>query len=213
MSTQRPGNADPRLQLVPASARSRLSLWLLTFVLPVAMSLALPQLSHRPVHAAHWVSENLRAPRWLEPETRTVMVALFAGSICLLLDRLLHRHRLSVDATGIEIATTLYRRHLSWTQLDLAAARVTDMDEHPEFKPMLKTNGFALPGFRSGWFRARNFGRLFVASAGGSRLLRVPTHEGYTLLLQPGDPQSLLVRMRQLSESSRLNAPTATPGR
>jgi hypothetical protein len=209
MKTHPADAPDPRLQLVPASTRSRVWLWLLTFVLPVALILALPQLGHRPDHEARWLAESLRTHYWLEHWIGAGMVALLAGGICLVLDCLLRRHRLRIDAAGIEVATTWYRRQLPWAQLDLAAARVTDMDEHPEFKPMLKSNGFALPGFRSGWFRARNFARLFVAVAGGSRLLRIPTRLGYTLLLQPVDPAALLARMRALSGDGPAQA---TPG-
>jgi hypothetical protein len=201
MTAQRPVATDPRLQLVPASARTRFCLWLLAFALPIVLSLVLPRFSERPGSVAHLVGESLGAQRWLEHWIGAGVVALLMGGICLMLDCFLRRHRLRIDPAGIEIDTTLYRRRLSWPQLDLAAARVIDIDEHPEAKPMLKTNGYALPGFRSGWFRARDFSRLFVAVAGGSRLLRIPTRLGYALLLQPADPQALLARLRDLSEA------------
>jgi len=76
------------------------------------------------------------------------------------------------------------------------------MDEHPESRPLLKTSGVSLPGFRSGWFRSRNFSKLFVAVSGGSRLLRIPTRRGYTLLLQPCDPGALLARLRELADAA-----------
>jgi hypothetical protein len=200
MKTQRPVTVDPRLQLVPASSRTRLCLWLLAFALPVVLSLVLPRFSDRSGSAAYWVRETLGAQPGMEHWIGAGVVALLMGGISLMLDCVLRRHRLRIDPAGIEIDTTLYRRRLSWPQLDLAAARVIDIDEHPEGKPMLKTNGYALPGFRSGWFRARDFSRLFVAVAGGSRLLRIPTRLGYALLLQPADPQALLARLRDVSD-------------
>jgi hypothetical protein len=57
----------------------------------------------------------------------------------------------------------------------------------------------ALPGFRSGWFRSRTFKKLFVATAGGKRLLWLPTSRGHALLLQVRQPQVLLERLRELA--------------
>ena len=78
----------------------------------------------------------------------------------------------------------------------------------------MKSSGVALPGFRSGWFRSRTSSKLFVAVSGGSRLLRIPTRKGYTLLLQPGDPNALLARLRELSQAAIAVAgqPPRAPG-
>jgi hypothetical protein len=84
----------------------------------------------------------------------------------------------------------------------LDAAREGAIDEHPELKPMLKSNGMALPGFRSGWFRSRAFKKLFVATAGGERLLWLPTRRGFALLLQPRQPQALLDRLHELAAAA-----------
>jgi len=113
--------------------------------------------------------------------------------------RVLHRHRIVLDDDGLAIATTFYSRKLGWGELQLQQARVVDLDEHTGLKPVLKTNGTALPGFRSGWFRLRNLGKALVATAGGSRVVYLPTTQGYDLLLQPRQPQALLARLRELA--------------
>ena len=43
---------------------------------------------------------------------------------------------------------------------------------------LLKSNGYALPGFRSGWFRLRNWQKAFVATSDGERVLWLPTSRG-----------------------------------
>ena len=126
-------------------------------------------------------------------------VALVMGAIALFLDRMLERHRLLLDAGGIEVATTFYRQRIAFAELKLDAARVVRLDEHPELKPLLKSNGYALPGFRSGWFRLRNWRKAFVATSDGERVLWLPTTRGFDLLLQPRDPQRLLDRLRGLA--------------
>ena len=124
--------------------------------------------------------------------------ALFCLLLWAILSALLGRHRLSFDDTGMEVATTFYRRHFTRADLDPDAARVIDLGERPEYRPMLRTNGLGLPGFRSGWYRLRNGNRALVAVAGGQRLLWIPTRAGHDLLLQAHDPHALLERLRAL---------------
>ena len=193
---------DARLQLVPVTARSRMWIALLTFVLPLALSMLLPLLGHGLTSARRWMGASLLVERWLESWSGPAMIALVLVIAWIALDRLVQRHRLTIDAAGIGVTTTLYRQRLAWSDLDLSSARVVEMDEHPESRPLLKTSGVSLPGFRSGWFRSRDFSKLFVAASGGSRLLRIPTREGYTLLLQPGDPVALLARLRELADAT-----------
>jgi hypothetical protein len=134
-------------------------------------------------------------------ESWKVAVLAIAGAIvlALLLDRLMRRHRVAVDASGLEVVTAMYRRKLAWPELDLEAARVISLDEHPGRKPMFKTNAMAAFAFKGGAFRSRDLDKLFVATAGGKRLLWLPTTRGYTLLLEPRRPQALLERLRELA--------------
>jgi len=199
MATRPASSPDPRLQLEPASGRSRLWLVLLTVVLPVSLSLLLPLLAGGDNPATRFIDDSLVASRWLGRWIGPLLVAAITVVAWRVLDRLMHRHRLQVDDKGLAIATTFYRRQLALSDLQLDTARVVDLDEHPELKPMIKSNGMALPGFRSGWFRSRGFKKLFVASAGATRLLWLPTRKGYDLLLQPRQPQALLDRLREMA--------------
>jgi hypothetical protein len=195
---------DPRLQLVPASGRSRLWLWLLGVVLPIALSgavslIARPATSSADVFAGDWrtrLSAGFDLPDQL---LGPLIVAGVTLAICLLLDRMLRRQRLRLDRNRLEVLTTFYRQRLALSQLQLDRARVIELGEHPELRPWLKSNGFALPGFRSGWFRTRGFKKLFLATAGGGRLLWLPTTRGDALLLQPQRPEALLERLREMA--------------
>jgi hypothetical protein len=158
---------EPRLQLVPASGRSRLWLWLLGMVLPVALSVAAsliakPATSTADLFASDWrtrLSAGFNLPDQL---LGPLFVAGVTLAICLLLDRMLRRQRLRLDRNRLEVLTTFYRQRLALSQLQLDRARVIELGEHPELRPWLKSNGFALPGFRSGWFRTRGFKKLFL---------------------------------------------------
>ena len=190
---------DPRLQLEPVSGRSRMWLLLLTVVLPVSLSLVLPLLAGGDNAATRLIDDSLATSRWLDQLFGPLLVVAITSLAWFALDRLAHRHRLQLDAGGLEITTTFYRQKLALSELQLEAARVISIDEHPEHKPMLKTNAVSLPGFRSGWFRSRTLKKLFVATAGGEQLLWLPTSRGYSLLLQPRHPRDLLQRLRELA--------------
>lgn len=178
-----PGNGpdDPALALVQASPRAQAWLFGLVAVLPLAM-------------VAAKLADGAKAAAGPLLGIAALCVVAWAG-----LARLARRHRLQLDGDGIEVATTFYRRRFASGDLDLDRARVVDLDERPEYRPMLRTNGMSLPGFHSGWYRLRNGNRALVATAGGKRLLWLPTRAGHDLLLQPGRPEALLERLRTMA--------------
>ena len=180
-------------QLEPASAGVRAWLVGLTAVLPVVITgvaLGFAFMSDGPKSL---IANN--AP--LTVGVTLAGIALLGGAIAFVVDRAMRRHRITVDANGMELVTTFHRRRLGWAQLRLDDARVANLDEHTQLKPMFKSNGTAVPGFKSGWFRLRNREKALVAMAGGPRIAWIPTTEGYGLLLQPRQPQALLDHLRQ----------------
>ena len=179
-------------QLEPASTGARAWLLGLTAVLPVAITGAALGFAFMSDAPKSLIADN-------EPLTIGIVLAgtaLLCGGIAIVVDRAMRRHRIVVDAGGIEVATTFYKRRLGWSQLRLDEARVANLDEHTHLKPTFKSNGTAVPGFRSGWFRLRNREKALVAMGGGPRVAWVPTTEGYGLLLQPRQPQALLEHLR-----------------
>lgn len=190
---------DPRLQLVPVSLHSRIWLFALAVVMPLVLASVLPlllgDLQHDPgaiarLPGGQWLPAHVLLPSW---------VGLVAIPVWLVVNWLMYRQRVEVDAGGLEVVTMAYRDRVPLQDLQLDAARVIDLDEHPDRRPFLKTGGTALPGFRSGRFRSRGFQRLFVATAGGKRLLWLPTTRKHALLLQLKHPQALLERLREVS--------------
>ncbi len=187
---------DPRLQLEPASGRARFWLFLLSVVLPVGFTTIAMAFAGNGNSVERFLADSMIPTRLLGP----LLVTAFTGVLWLVLDWAMRRHRLSLDAGALTVTTSFYKDRVALSDLQLDQARVIDIDEHPERKPMLKSNGYSLPGFNSGWFRSRKFKKLFVATAGGKRLLWLPTTRGHTLLLQPRNPKALLDRLRELNE-------------
>lgn len=100
------------------------------------------------------------------------------------------------------VRATLYTQRIPLGELLLDQARIVDLREHTELRPRLKLNGFALPGFHAGHFRAAMFGpgrhqRLFCLVTDPSRVLALPERSGRTLLLSQERPQALLEALRR----------------
>ena len=87
------------------------------------------------------------------------VVVLFATALLPagLLSMLAHR-QVSIEGDTLLVAgALLFARKVPIRELALDKARVLDLDEHTEFRPVLKTNGYSLPGFHAGNFRLRLF--------------------------------------------------------
>jgi len=182
-------------QLEPVSTAARL--WLLALAVLLPMGIVLGSLAY---------TTNDPGPKRLIGDSESLTILVVVGGTLLLclaihwvISRAMRRHHVTVDGDGFEVRTTFYGRKLGWGELQLQQARVVDLDEHTELKPMLKTNGTSLPGLHSGWFRLRNRRKALVAMVGGPRVLHLPTTQGYELLLQPRQPQALLERLRELA--------------
>lgn len=188
----------PAWQLQPASSTTRLWLFALVVVLPVVLILGATAFTA----GAPGPKQLIGGSAWLT--YAVIIVGTLAISLALhwFIERALRRHHITLDADGLAIATTFYARKLGWGELQLQQARVVDLDEHTELKPLFKSNATALPGFRSGWFRLRNRHKALVAMTSGPRVLYLPTSQGYDLLLQPRQPQVLLQHLRELAPAS-----------
>lgn len=185
---------DPRMQLEPPSNTARIVLFVLAVGLPlmiISISVALGLSGNRPMHL---MENNLALTL-----ASTFFSALLVVVLWWFVDLLIKRHRLTIGKDGIEVATTFYSRKLSLDQLLLDQACVVNLEEHPELKPLFKTNGASIPGdLQSGWFRLRDRSKAFVARVGGNRVLWIPTTAGYGLLLQPKQPQVVLEYLQSL---------------
>lgn len=187
---------DPRCQLEPAAARAQWLLFALVVALPLGLVLVLPEAGR---DASLPLSGFAQDHPLLLKASALLVVLLVVGGLFALLWWMMRRHRMVMDQAGLDLVTSFYRRRLAWPDLRLEQARVVSLGEHPELKPALKSNGYAMPGFRSGWFRTRKLSKVFVATAGGDRVLWIPTTQGYDLLLQPRNPQATLQRMQALA--------------
>ncbi|UNK57852.1 PH domain-containing protein [Pseudoxanthomonas daejeonensis] len=188
---------DASLNLAVPGSRAGFWLFALTFVLPVlvtTLAVAVPVLA----------GGSLKLIAGSLPLTLIATlggIALLCGLLWWVLARLMRRQALVLSPELLEVRSSFYRCRIPLRELKLDQARIVDLDEHTELRTMLKTNGFGLPGFHSGWFLLRNRRRSFVAIADGRRKLWLPGSGKHDLLLEATDPAALLARLRALAMS------------
>ena len=124
-------------------------------------------------------------------------------AVYVLLFRAVQRRRIVLVDGVLDITATFYRRRLPLAALDLDKAQVLDLDAHREWRPFLKTNAMGLPGLRAGWYRSRNFTRMFCLLTTWNRVLMLPELAGGAILLSAEQPQQLLQVLRETADSSR----------
>jgi hypothetical protein len=107
------------------------------------------------------------------------------------------RREASFDGKRLRVKAAWYTRESPLSEFDLAAARVVDVREHTEFKPRLKTNGYALPGFQAGHFRLRDRRKAFCLVTDPSKVLALPHADGRVWLLSLEHPQPVLDILRR----------------
>ena len=128
-----------------------------------------------------------------------VAMALVAIPLVLAL-LLLAMKRRSVELRDgvLDVRAALFRHQVAVSMLDLASARIVDLREHTELRPVLKTGGMSVIGFDAGRFRLRNkFGKAFCLLTQRRRVLWLPYRDGKDqLLLSLEHPQALLDALR-----------------
>lgn len=129
---------------------------------------------------------------------RDVLPALIASPILLMLAALwLRRRSITLQDGVLEIRAAMYRKRVPIGEMDLAAARSVNLEEHTELRPWMKTNAMSLPGFSAGHYRMREqLGKAFCLLTDPRRVLLLPLRDGSRLLLSLERPQTLLETLR-----------------
>ena len=93
---------------------------------------------------------------------------------------------------GLRIRGGIYGKFIPRDVLVREKARVINLNVEREYKPRWRTNGVGLPGYAEGWFRLFNGERALLFVTERSRIVYIPTTEGYSLLLTPSRPEEFL---------------------
>jgi hypothetical protein len=104
--------------------------------------------------------------------------------------------RFEVSAEGLQIKGDLYGRLIPASDLNVEEARVLNLNEDVDPRPKLKTNGASLPGYQAGWFRLKNGGKSLLFVTDRSRVVYLPTRQGYSVMLSVAQPEELITSLK-----------------
>lgn len=107
------------------------------------------------------------------------------------------RARFEVSAAGLRLRGDMYGRLVPARSLTLAEARHVDLSSDRALQPVTRTFGTAMPGYRSGWFRLRDGEKALLYVTDPTRVVYVPTTEGYSVLLSVAEPDVFLSSLRR----------------
>lgn len=123
------------------------------------------------------------------------------------------RRSLEVDERGLTVRSSFYT--VSIEHADIRREDIAPVDCSPAsaYALGMRNNGLSMPGFRSGWFKSRQAGKVFVVST-GSRCVVIQTTSGFSLLLGAADPAAAASALRSdllrnCRSGSRRGAPEA----
>lgn len=109
----------------------------------------------------------------------------------------IRKTRFEISGKGLRIRGDMWGRTLSWTELDVAGARIVSFDAEPGLKPKWKTCGTALPGYASGWFRLYNKSKALIFLSDKKEAVYIPTRKNFCVLLSSADNSALLQALQQ----------------
>ncbi|MGO4884019.1 MAG: PH domain-containing protein [Bryobacteraceae bacterium] len=99
----------------------------------------------------------------------------------------------TLTATELTIHDKFYPVTLHAAAIDVPNIRAVDLTQDSEWRPTLRTNGFANPHYQSGWFRVANGKTVRLYRAGGRRLILIPAKDGGSpVLYQAADPERFI---------------------
>ena len=98
--------------------------------------------------------------------------------------------RFEVSADGLRIAGGMYGRTISAVSLKVDQARILHLGRDREYQMRWRTNGAGLPGYAAGWFKLRNGEKSLCFVTDQSRVVYVPTTDGYSVMMSVANPEN-----------------------
>ena len=102
---------------------------------------------------------------------------------------------------GLRLQGDLYGRLIPLKSLKLDAAVVTNLNTDKDHQPKWRTMGTGLPGYAAGWFKLRNGMKALLYVTDRTHVARIPTTEGYTVMLSVADPAALIEELKRQQQA------------
>jgi hypothetical protein len=133
-----------------------------------------------------------------------IIILVLVGALLLMiwLARSMRHAQFTVSEDGLRLQGDLYGRLIPLKSLKLDDAVVTNLNTDKDHQPTRRTMGTGLPGYAAGWFNLRNGAKALLYVTDRTRVARLPTTEGYTVMLSVNDPAAMIAELRRLAPPS-----------
>lgn len=148
---------------------------------------------------ALWLAPQQHSPDPHSLLNKYVLIAIGVSICAVVFHVSLNRRSVRLDAAQLQVTAGLHRHRVAAAALDLEHARVVDLAEHTELAPRIHTGGLSLPGYKAGWFRTRQWRKVFCLVTARQRVLWLPERDGSAVLLSLEKPEVLLERLRAVA--------------
>jgi len=105
--------------------------------------------------------------------------------------------RFTVSKEGLHLQGDLYGRLIPLKSFKLDEVVVTNLNTDKDYQPTRRTMGTGLPGYAAGWFKLRNGEKALLFVTDRTHVARIPTTEGYSVMLSVADPSALIAELRR----------------
>jgi hypothetical protein len=138
---------------------------------------------------------------WMLGVVATVSVALLGFVAVRLGAAILGSQRASFEVTeaSLDLRGDFYGRSIPRSALVGHAIRIVNLEHERALQPVLRLRGTGLPGYRAGWFRLADGQRALLYVTDETKVVYVPTTQGYCVLLSPTDAEGLAEHLRQIA--------------
>ncbi|MGA2879606.1 MAG: PH domain-containing protein [Bryobacteraceae bacterium] len=104
----------------------------------------------------------------------------------------------------------LYPVTLHASSVDIDQVRIVDLTQDAEWRPTVRTNGFANAHYRSGWFRVASGQKVRLYQANSPIIVLLPPKgDGAPVLYQAADPEKFVEEVRTAWNASARTNPKA----
>ena len=147
----------------------------------------------------HIVPANLRSSVLLPLGALLVAVFVVVGLLFVASIRGSRASTFELSPDGLRVRGDVYGRRVPVADLRGGAAKVIDLQADGALRPVRRTMGTVLPGYRAGWFRLADGEKALVYVTDPRRVVYVPTRAGYSLLLSVDRPAEFVERLQAIA--------------
>ena len=106
--------------------------------------------------------------------------------------------KFEISPAGLKITGNIYGRMIPFDVLRLGEARSVNMNVQSEYRLRFGTSSSRMPGYRAGWFRSGR-GKMLAFVTDPTRVLHIPTRNGYGVLLSVEQLEVLLETLNRMA--------------